>query len=778
MRYTNLNLGEIGRRGFGRRAVVFPILLTGLLLPPSLLPAGVPTFYPVEGFEESVKPVVSPDREILVVPAESEDGSSASIQTYDLDPNTGAVIGLVDFESSLGWENGVTPIVVKMGIRYVVIVPEETEDGSAARVKVLQVDAGGIITNETWIPLGNLGFQDDVDPILTYYTHTAVVVPVETEDGSASGVLAIKLNGVTGFDSCVLVSSDVRATPPCQNVTDPLLTGFVDGVDGVGYQLIDRARFAIPLRPATATSTGDLGFFDFDLLPSPLIYDGSQSVKATNALGPRPVPFPGFERDVDMALLAEPTVGCSFPNAPCPLLVPVEDPSGNSGDLYVINGRTGETTWRYNLENVGAFPPVLGYEEAVDVVTWTSVNPPLVAVPAENRNGNDADLLLVNLDTGIFQASVERANAGYTVMGYEKGVEPLLWGPSFMVVPLDDEHGKAGMISINAGAIIQASVPSGSIMGFERSVDPATLPLSKFDRTLYVPVERQDQSDADLLIFPGPPPSLAGAVSFEARNPGTTVEGYERDVDPILADRYDGPRFLYVPEEKADGSLARLRVQEFPFSPLGPGSGILMLPTEGTGAIPANLYYVDPLGFNLEVHPDVYGYELGLGPTSAHGDTMAPNPPFPESQPLGYASDEDNTLTMENSYDADLDGDGRSGSQDCAPREGGVWAAPTAVAGLIPDTLGAGTTLNWTSQDGIAGPDTSYDIATGLVSELKTDGNFQRASCLATDVADTPAFDFRLPPLKDAFYWIARAQNLCGTATWGKPDLDTASPCP
>jgi hypothetical protein len=752
-------------------------------------PIGAQTFFPVDGFEESVKPVISADREIMVVPTESEDGTSSTLQVFNLDPTTGNVIGqptiLAAVDGVLGWENGVNPIIVNTGGTHVVVAPTETEDGSAAAVIVLQVNNNGAITDRAYIGLGDLGFQDDVDPVGVTYNGTGAFVPLETENNAVSGILAIKIDaGLNVFGRCTALTSDGRVLPACDNFPPPpgLLTGFKDGVDGIGYTIVDGARYAVPLAPPGPGFTGDLGFFDFDFgIPGPPVYLRAFSVKALNSAGQRPVTFPGFERDVDMTLLDNPILDCKANGATCRLLVPVEDQGGNSGDLYLINGVTGQVFWAYNFDNPATAPRILGYEEAVDAVPWMNLNPPLVAVPTENQQRTQADLILVDLTNGHFQAAIDGANGAFRVIGYQKGVEPLLWSPNVMVVPMDDQRGSAYLVAINASATILSAAPSGSILGFERSVDPRTLPLNDPDRTLYVPVEKKDQTDAGLLIFPGPPPSFAGMISFETQNPGTTILGYERDVDATLHQRGDGLQYLYVPEESPGGLNARLRIQPIPFPPGGTGDTVLALPTElEVAAIPGNLYFVMPNGIKLGEHPDVFGYELGVGPTSALGDAKAPSPPSPNPLPGGYASDEDNTLTMENSYYGDLDGDGRPDALDCAPREGGVWAAPGAITGLMPDYLiSVGLTqLAWDSQAVTAGPDTRYDVVTGLASELKADGDFHRAFCLADDLSDTPYFDFRAPPLQDAFYWLVRAENVCGTATWGRPELDTASPCP
>ena len=152
----------------------------------------------------------------------------------------------------------------------------------------------------------------------------------------------------------------------------------------------------------------------------------------------------------------------------------------------------------------------------------------------------------MNLTTGFFHRSLEATNPPLAMIGYEKGVEPLLWTTAALLVPVDDERGHANLFSIDKDANIFDVVedpivnPSIVILGFERSVDPIVMALPNVDRTLYVPVEKQDQSDANLMVFTTPPTfAVATRRNFEALN-GVPVSGYERDVDAIRVNRADG----------------------------------------------------------------------------------------------------------------------------------------------------------------------------------------------------------------------------------------------
>ena len=63
-----------------------------------------------------------------------------------------------------------------------------------------------------------------------------------------------------------------------------------------------------------------------------------------------------------------------------------------------------------------------GYEAGVDLLPMclAAATPPnRVAVPVEKPDGTDADLWMVNLDTGVRIASAEAVNPGLTIPGYE-----------------------------------------------------------------------------------------------------------------------------------------------------------------------------------------------------------------------------------------------------------------------------------------------------------------------------------------------------------------------
>jgi hypothetical protein len=141
-----------------------------------------------------------------------------------------------------------------------------------------------------------------------------------------------------------------------------------------------------------------------------------------------------------------------------------------------------------------------------------------------------------------------------------------------------------------------------------------------------------------------------------------------------------------------------------------------------------------------------------------------------------------------NAWDVgDLDRDQRATEADCNDEDAGVWAAPAEVSGVAVSKTANGAAVSWSSQADEAGPGTVYDLVTGEVPELATDQGFDRAACLADDVASASYEDERSGPTPGGgVYYLVRAQNSCGTGTVGdasgvpdpRDELDEAGPCP
>ncbi len=74
-----------------------------------------------------------------------------------------------------------------------------------------------------------------------------------------------------------------------------------------------------------------------------------------------------------------------------------------------------------------------------------------------------------------------------------------------------------------------------------------------------------------------------------------------------------------------------------------------------------------------------------------------------------------------------------------------------------------------------ATPEPDYEMRYGLLSEMRADGNFERAACLGRYQGGTAEELLPDPPLGDAFYLIARGFNVCAAEQFG---LSRVSPDP
>lgn len=133
-----------------------------------------------------------------------------------------------------------------------------------------------------------------------------------------------------------------------------------------------------------------------------------------------------------------------------------------------------------------------------------------------------------------------------------------------------------------------------------------------------------------------------------------------------------------------------------------------------------------------------------------------------------------------NVCDQDTDNDGVDDSLDCAPADPGAYLAPTEVTGDAVTKTG-GTNVSWKFVN--AGTATRYDIATGLTSALRTPQKFTQGTCLANDKTVSPQLDARANPAAgNGYYYMVRAQNVCGTGTYGSVDRNahgsSGSACP
>jgi len=124
----------------------------------------------------------------------------------------------------------------------------------------------------------------------------------------------------------------------------------------------------------------------------------------------------------------------------------------------------------------------------------------------------------------------------------------------------------------------------------------------------------------------------------------------------------------------------------------------------------------------------------------------------------------DNCPDVANTSQADADQDGSGDACDCAPMDAASWAVPVEVAGLVVNP----TTLTWDSLAGQAGPTTVYDVITGPLSALRASATFSSITCLEEDNPTNGIVSPNdLPAAGDGFWYLVRAENPCGSGTWG-----------
>jgi hypothetical protein len=602
--------------------------------------------FPTLGFEDDVDVVVSPGRAFLIVPEENEDGTEAKVTIVALNPGDGAPIAVALTGPVPGFENGVDPVILpEWEDGHSVVIPVESEDGSESGVLLLRLNPAGGLIEFRAIDLGDLGFREDVDLVWDKYMEAGIaLLPLESEDRSVRGVLAIDIDpvdaggdGLNAWGTCTLLSTDGRSVCGTADLQVDWLPGLAEGVDPVVYETGFSARLALPVADAGGC---DLLLLDFDTTFEPPVFGGHSSVKEINAEGDLPLAFPGWENNVHLHLIR--SLECGVPAPMERILIPVEE-AGADGDLYCIDGETAVSEWVLSEEAGALGLTVLGYEKGVDVIPVCGLAAApfhRVAVPLENAAGTDADLWIVNAETGelIARAEDPALNPGLVIPGYEIGVDPVRWDDTILLVPAEG-GGSASLLALNVDAALLDELSGDPVIGFERSVDAVVAPLGDPDRKLYVPVESADGSDPDILIF-ATAGDLAVWNSLVDLNPGLELSGFEWDVDLGLVDHWlPGQAWIYLPEEDETGVPARLRCEH-----ITAAARLLVVATPEVGVLPATLYTVHGgTGDVLFQLDDVYGLETGLDMTNGTGHVTTGNPPLAGIAP-GSDPDTDPTL--------------------------------------------------------------------------------------------------------------------------------------
>ncbi|UCF69212.1 MAG: hypothetical protein JSV80_08010 [Acidobacteriota bacterium] len=139
----------------------------------------------------------------------------------------------------------------------------------------------------------------------------------------------------------------------------------------------------------------------------------------------------------------------------------------------------------------------------------------------------------------------------------------------------------------------------------------------------------------------------------------------------------------------------------------------------------------------------------------------------------GFTDSNDNCPAVFNEAQTDDDEDLRGLACDCDDTNSAVWAAPGEVGALLVEINDVGETIvSWNSQAEVAGPETLYDLVGGSLSALIGSGDFAAATCVANGVGQAPFVDPRPDPaMADGDYTLVRADNSCGTGTFGSSSL-------
>jgi len=135
-----------------------------------------------------------------------------------------------------------------------------------------------------------------------------------------------------------------------------------------------------------------------------------------------------------------------------------------------------------------------------------------------------------------------------------------------------------------------------------------------------------------------------------------------------------------------------------------------------------------------------------------------------------WIAERDSFLTdaLVNAYDTDdLDRDGVTVPGDCDDTNPALGAVPPVVNGMTVSKAAGKARLSWTPPAG-----TVTDIAVGVLSTLKSTGNFSAATCLADGIAGATYDDLDAnPPSGEARWYLIRATSSCGIGSYGDSSL-------
>jgi hypothetical protein len=127
--------------------------------------------------------------------------------------------------------------------------------------------------------------------------------------------------------------------------------------------------------------------------------------------------------------------------------------------------------------------------------------------------------------------------------------------------------------------------------------------------------------------------------------------------------------------------------------------------------------------------------------------------------------------------EGDDDGDGLTEcAGDCNDADVGAFGPPFAVDGLAVETIAGGQRYTWDAQSASAGAGTVYDVFWGSIGMLGPTGDYSTGICRAENLVGAVFDDVGVNPAPgEVFYFLIRAQNSCGTGTWGTQNRDTTA---
>ena len=118
---------------------------------------------------------------------------------------------------------------------------------------------------------------------------------------------------------------------------------------------------------------------------------------------------------------------------------------------------------------------------------------------------------------------------------------------------------------------------------------------------------------------------------------------------------------------------------------------------------------------------------------------------------------------MGNVCDPDDDGDGAPDGADCAPLDVGAVASPMAVSNLR--VWNDKEVVYWQSSQSSAGVATTYQVLRGILSDLPVGIGVD--ACLGDSITLSELTDPEMPGVGEGFWYLTRAQNVCGVGTYG-----------